>query len=300
MSDRSPLPEWLPEWLSDRAVADDLFATAYESCSSAQRGWLKKCISLHFALCGEAPAQSRIQLDYPRLGVSSTVSERPVSWVVLVLPQDIASPVRTLAAIIPAMLAGVREVIVVRLRQNKKSASSEWPSGLLVGLELAGVRRIVDLTATDCSKLLDTLVASGSSGRILSLDCGLTSGPLKNKFSQETVSRNIRFWHGSRPSIGVMRSLSESIAESGDTLEDVLAWAHPDVSPELLASTSESEKAGHDALLIAAGYSPDTPIPAGIVLGPGLEGCWLWPDLHRDFFLRRTLYCSSSVPLASE
>ena len=158
MSNCSPYPELLPEWLADKAVDDELFAHAYESCSNAQRGWLKKTISLHFALAGEAPAQYSLQMEFPRLGVRSACFKHPADWCVLLLPQDVASPVRALAAVVPAMLAGVRELIVVRQTRDDVAPGPEWPAGLLVGLELAGVRRIFDLSPQETAELLQRLL----------------------------------------------------------------------------------------------------------------------------------------------
>ncbi len=299
MSNCSPYPELLPEWLADKAVDDELFAHAYESCSNAQRGWLKKTISLHFALAGEAPAQYSLQMEFPRLGVRSACFKHPADWCVLLLPQDVASPVRALAAVVPAMLAGVRELIVVRQTRDDVAPGPEWPAGLLVGLELAGVRRIFDLSPQETAELLQRLLEGECSGRILMLDTGKDLSDVVSDRIRK--ARQVRSWIGVRPHIGVCRRQSETVAGPGDTLESVLAWAHPDVTPvfcpEGLSSVSTAD---YDALLVAADDLEKVRENAVIVLGPGVEGCWFWPDLDRDFFLRRTLCCSSIVIPESE
>lgn len=295
MSDCSPLPVRLPDWLAAKSVTDDAFATAYEACTSAQRGWLKKCIALHFALSGEAPVRSSIQCAYPRLGVRTGCMQRPVDWCVLVLPYDVASPARALAAVMPALLASVSEVIVVRQGQDQAATVDSWPAGLLVGLELAGIRRVVDLTRQDTVELLKALLCGNSFGRVLALDSCIASGLSETLAAPDTLSRSVRYWFGPRPRIGVLRSIDEPMAESGATLADVLAWAHPDVAPDVLADHVVMEEAVYDALLVSAKDQDMVRQAAGIVLGPGVEGCWFWPDLDRGFFLRRTFCCSSTM-----
>ncbi len=300
MSDCSPYPKLLPDWLQDKAVADELFATAYESCSNAQRGLLKKTISLHFALSGEAPAHHSVEMEYPRLGVRVCSSTQPVDWCVLLLPHDFVSPVRALAAVVPPMLAGVRELVVVREKPEEEDHCIDWPAGVLVGLELAGVRRIVDLSCQEAENLLDVLLASNRSGRILLLDGG-GSDFFSFVPHQIRMARNVRRWLGARPLIGVRRQPSESVAANGEILSSVLGWAHPDLTPDFCANDlPETSLKAYDALLVGEQELEKPRNGAGIVLGPGMEGCWFWPELNRDFFLLRTLCCSSSILSESE
>ena len=121
-----------PLWLQDYQIADDIFGEAYEATLPPQRAWLKKTIAQVYGINSpEAPSRTW-NVNTWRGGFETEVSTAPLEWTVLLLDEKSVSAVRILAALVPALAAGVKNILAVFCGEGVISRS------VLAGFELAG------------------------------------------------------------------------------------------------------------------------------------------------------------------
>ena len=277
----------VPERLLRRMVAEAAFDDAYSSVSDDRRAWLKTCIACLCSRYGESRTTSETHLLRHSSGFTFRTGVAPLAWGVLFLGDGAVSAPSILAALLPLRLAGAREVVVVRV--GEKGGDDSWPAPLLTGLELAGQETVLDLTQREARFLLDSLGKGEGRGSALFLGSGREIESLASRCA--SFSR-VFCWRGVLP---------EEIGVWNDPCcfdLDVLAWAHPQARLRVWEEDSTDHRDASQrfeafldqgcALLCVPPDKTDAALDrAEVVLGPGGEGCWVWPDLSPDFFRSR-------------
>ncbi|MFP4630253.1 MAG: hypothetical protein ACLFMQ_05945 [Desulfohalobiaceae bacterium] len=278
-----------PEGLQETLLPEQSFAEAYAALQDVQRAYLKQCICQIFAWYGSSQALKQRERLHWEQGFCSLGSKRPWPWAVLLLQPGMRAPAPLLAAVLPAMLAQVGEVIVL---QSSEQAS--WPYPQLCALELAGVELAGAASAALQEELLQGLEKLNGPGLILHLGHG-SQGLVQE---QGLGGRSLR--------LGLSVPLKAGIWQEPGVQWDfqALRTAHPDLELQSCAPGTNLEIAGAEQaetffrqdweLLFAPGHLQEQAVQqAGLVLGPGQESCWIWPALQTSLFQSRCLALSS-------
>ncbi|WP_320175714.1 hypothetical protein [Maridesulfovibrio sp.] len=256
-----------PLWLQDFQIDDDIFGEAYEATLPPQRAWLKKTIAQVYGINSpEAPSKTW-NVNTWRGGFETEVSTSPLEWTVLLLDDKSVSPVRILAALVPALVAGVKNILAVYCGE------AEISQAVLAGFELAGQEDVVHLPQDKVEELLDYLMQSGVDGAILDMRSRLVLLP---------CGPCVRYWRA--PEIS-----SISICKEEDSPDmDVMTFVHPDVEFVEVDEDSLGE-VRTDAAVVPAEIVGDALMDFNIVLAHGQEGCWLWSGFNCSFFKRESV-----------
>lgn len=274
--------------VNDWLVRDEDLAAAYEQTGDVRRSWLKKSIAHAFALTGGLPQLSSLtQKTWPD-GLTVRTSTAACDWVYVCLGPDFVSPVQLCAALVPVLVAGVKELVVLR-----EENSTPFPASLLTACELSGAETVCQLPPTALSQLLQARQKAGGSGRCLSLGAKTLSG--------SSPTQDILFWQA--PPFLRMGIL---FSEDWKWETALLDWAHPvqgfsfwgqppaDTPLDLQPASAAPEDFRGDAL-----FAPAHLLSGQSVLGlaPGHELSWYWPELSLSFFLAsRTVLSLASCP----
>ena len=273
------------DWISELVPDDSLFARAYQDVSSRNRAWMKTGIARLYDWYGpQRHSGGETSLRWNG-GFDTKNLFDPVEFALVLFDDSLQSPIRLLAALVPPLAAGVKNVLVVRMGSN-----GPWRDAVLTGLELAGQEFVADMTDVQVRKLFNELRGSGAHGTIVAL------GPKAAviNFSESQLTSRISFW---RPCF----SRSASVWMDKETPFDLetLAFMHPDigfsvfgVEPSLPARNFSYKGDVFDDFLDTIndvayfpGHLMDQALTrAKLVLGPGQEGCWVWADLHSECF----------------
>ncbi|HAS88769.1 MAG TPA: hypothetical protein DCS48_05625 [Desulfovibrio sp.] len=256
-----------PEWLQDYQIEDEIFGEAYEATLPPQRAWLKKTIAQVYGINSpEAPSKAW-NVNTWRGGYETEVSTAPLDWTVMLLDDSSVAPVRILAALVPALAAGVKNILVVYC------GTGGLPQSVLAGFELAGQEDVVNLPQQKVDELLEQLMHNGIDGAVLDLRANMALMP---------YGPGVRYWRA--PEIS-----SISVCKEEDSPDmDVLAFVHPDVEfTEVDENSLEEVQA--DAAVVPAEIVGDALMNFNIVLAHGQEGCWLWNGFNSSFFKRESI-----------
>jgi hypothetical protein len=293
MSEPSAFPSRLLECLVD----DEAFALAYDATPPEQRARLKTLIAGLHALYGRRTLLAAGSESVLRHGGVVRDRSRPRSWTLLILGAGFLSPVRLLAALVPPVAVGVPDVAVAVL-----DGPGNPPPVLLTALELAGQEQVYRLAPGQAGELVRTLGRSGRPGAVLALDEGAAAAVPWAGLPAHPFSLAWRpAWDGR---IGIW-------AGDGEPCDlDVLAWGHPDAALEVWGADARPDgghatvRQGEFADFLAAGYAVAAAPPPRheaclgaipLVLGPGQEGTFLWPDLLPEAFLVRHVALSGGA-----
>ncbi len=275
--DRIATGEW-PEAMERGRVGDAAFAAAYARVSDRRRAWLKTGLAaLHAALGGPMPLSRH---DGASLGHDLALArfESPLDFAVVICGKEFLSPARLVAAVLPALCARVPDVAAVRV-------GAAWPRELLTALELCGVETACRVGVRSLSGLWTALAGKGE-GAVVLLDG--VDAPVKGADGLRLLPARVA-------------GRSGLFAGAGATFDrEALAFAHPDmrfflhgdpgpVSPPFVAAPAylaEAAGFGYDAVYAAPDGFDAARRAAPLVLGPGRETLWLWPQLPPDAFRR--------------
>ena len=285
-------------------VDDAAFAAAYEATGDVDRAHLKTCIARLHVLYGAAGGAGAGDLRAARTairwrqGFTSLEHSTPCAWALVCVDAAWASAPRLLAAVLPALFAGVGNVAVLRV-----GGDGPWPAPVLAALELAGQEVVADLTADALPALLEALAASGGAagrdgagGRLVSL------GEHPDGISARARSLGVSVWRdGPAPVIGIVED-ADAIVLSDRLNVPALRAAHPDATfLDIPAASSGAIASGFAPLSTLPSLLPLTAVACApdqasgwldhvdLVLGPGHEWCWMHPGLSPAWFARRAV-----------
>jgi hypothetical protein len=270
----------LSDLIGESLVDDALFAAAYGESSDRERALMKTCIARLYDWYGPSRETACEVARRWRGGFASVARSESVDFCVILFDGTFVSPARLLAALVPAVACGVRDILAVRV-----DGQGEWARPLLTAMELAGQELVADLTGEGVSDLLDTLGEAGASGVVIDL-AGLDV--------PDTGRSRLALY---RPVFDGSAAIYLNGPETFDL--EALAFSYPDTVftafgadvplPDGFARGGEDFSAllegTHDAAFVPADRIGDALDRIRLVLGPGQEGCWVWPELHPGLFL---------------
>ncbi len=258
----------LPDWLDGCRVPDSECAGAYEAMPARRRALLKKQIAALHALWG-AGLEAGTTLER-RLSSGLTIRERrePADWALFLMSGDFRSAPCLVAAVLPALLAGVFRILPCVLRKGKEPPAAPE---VLAALDLLGQDQVFQLSEAQAAELLDGLIQAGrpDSGRLVLL--GGAAAALAGRASP--------------PRRDYSRRLKLGLDKQAGPDADLLGWAYPGA---LFADLPEDGRfpADLDAIFGRVDTCGTGSWPAPAVYGPGCEALWRWPDCGPDFFIR--------------
>ncbi|MFW5487556.1 MAG: hypothetical protein ACNI3A_03920 [Desulfovibrio sp.] len=277
----------------EHRLDDSTLGKAYESVGARGRSILKTSIA---ALYDAYPPDAVLSSSTRHAVFDSGHIEfrrSPVQAVFIVFPSHV-SAASLLALAVPAMTSGATEVVCICSAEKGNVPRHET----LAALELAGVENILSCSGEKLSNFLRRSdVAQGST---LCIGLALQSADMffPSDFTPTLVGS---------PHLGVFfpEHAVENYGVDFDALETAFAgdsvtlWNAPtcgEGTPHFFScQTGSWEKfcsAGYEGVLVAQEFFE----PAGkifpLVLGPGCEGLWLYPQCRRELFLRQQLFAS--------
>lgn len=265
--------DW-PTWLERCRLDDAQAAQAYAVHTDRQRACLKTAIAFQFHLWGESPRREVRGADNPISGFCHTLRHAPLAWAAAVLVPEHRSPARLLAALVPAILAGVERVIIL--------SPGALPSRRnLLALELGGFQDVFVPDADEPGMLLDSPLGSRP-GILLTLPTA--ASPLTN-WEHEAAARGIPVWKDAPcPDLGLEFSRRDP---EGAQRADLLAWCHGDAA---VHDPQRTDRPRLRAVYTAPSFQGLENLDDGqTAFKPGMEGCWVHPDLSPALFRTLTL-----------
>ncbi|MCR5812941.1 MAG: hypothetical protein K6G15_00415 [Desulfovibrio sp.] len=251
-------------WLEDQRLPDTLSEEAYEQTSQDLRARLKAGMAYAQSVFGQV--ESSLERQLLQAGHSPVSRERikkPVDWVMLYVSCDFAAAARVLACAVLPRLCAVRDVFAVFSGPRPARAA-------LVSLELAGVQDLFSLKeeqTCDCLKML------AGSGRLLNLGHSLPKALADNP--------HLCLNEISPPPIGNLDPDCFS--------QELLSFMH--ASPPQKAEPSQ-KLSEYRALFVSERRAKDLvandELCDCLLLTPGSEGCWRYPNLNRSVFVNET------------
>lgn len=273
-----------PDAFEQYGLRDTTLAQGFDSLLPSQRAAIKTGIGMHFALHGECSALTQNCVYDRAKGFSYKVGTAPMAWTMLCISPDFAAGPRLVAALMPAVLAGVPLVGVLCVGGE--------PSANTCGcLELMGIEHVfcVPNEASAQQFLQLSYEALGPLGCTLFLHQGQLAA-----LHHSALDLGLPCWQEATPP---RIALHASMAQA----EPLITWCHPDSKrvstpdaqqPVMSALTHVTEQGTQlDALFTTqTGTPPLAPIsPPPLVLGTGLEGFWWYPNLEPCFFSYKSL-----------
>lgn len=283
-----------PGYLEKNRVPEEAFAEAYAAVSDVERSWIKKNIAQLYAFHSPNGREQTRNASRWSAGFQSIVHLRPKDWAILILAGKSASPCRLVAALLPALTHGVGNILAVLLDKADPKPLQ------LVALELCGLDMVCALNRRQIKNLLAFLEQSRTRGAVLDPDHLLPESCLPENWRDAMA-----LW---RPAALRRMGLWTETSDQWDW--QALAWNHPGMTidvwgkppkklPQGFALVRGDQgaffNAGYQVLGVPLPFLAKCPSPGcDFMLTPGQEGCWLWPDLHREIFLTRAVCLGDS------
>lgn len=263
-----------PGTIEPHLVADGAFGEAYDALAAGERAVLKTAIARMAVVQGTADAGEKRGSSAMRQGFCLYEEERPAPWVLVMWDGAYASPSRILAALIPAMLAGVSEILACRVTDGPQFGAGAFPAPVLAALELGGQELVAGCGAEEALALVAHCCGEDPRGRLVFLGTDRV-------FERAAL---LAAEHGT-PCRRMAGSVRIGIAAS--TFPRPVSDAHLRLAqPDAVFVPFEGSAAGcgFSAVFCAKEAVPDYLGSTPLVLSPGNEAYWRWPDVCRNFF----------------
>ncbi|MBR3880776.1 MAG: hypothetical protein IKJ34_04190 [Mailhella sp.] len=266
----------LPGWLEACRPGDDLYADAYEGSPAELRALLKTAIAFAFHRWPGMEGEQLREYRSSRSGFRHVEKCEPAAWALVVLGSGFASPARLLAALVPAIIAGVGRIVIV--------SEAPFAQAICTAMELAGLEESFVLDSEQIHRLWSELRALSPEGRLLTFPDseGSLSSAQKALLHEAATLGMPRLRDFPAPTV-----LSQH--GSGSETEARLRWLHPDA--RIVHSSSDDIRV---AFLSDEHSDPLSTSPGIFCCGPGMEACW--PGPSPEFYLT----CSCSAFLLQE
>lgn len=251
-----------------RCIADDAFASAYDALAPEERALIKTAVArivgaLASCSCPEVSVVS--SRKSMRQGVSLYEETRPADWAAILWDGAYGGWPRILAALLPAILAGVPDCLACRV--GAAPSDGPLPDAVLAAMELAGQELVADVSLDDAFSLLTESAERGLAGRVVLLGADAGFDALAAKAAR--LGLFVR-----REAAPVRIAVEEGLSSSA------LRFAHQDA-----VFVPHDEAGGPFAAMYCgperfAGRIVRSPL----VLTPGQESFWVWQDIDMAFF----------------
>ena len=277
--ERKPTREpWSPsERFEALRIGDDTFAAAYEAVSATDRGRLKGLIAALYAVSPPRRSLRTTRCLAHDSGVCFRETLEPRSTAVVLLDRGFVSSAKLLAALLPAMTAGVGRVVVLRVDRGP------FPESLLTALELAGVEDVYAASPSQAGDLLAECVVRAPDSLVLCF------GPQATALAQATPLVRwdaVPGWEAAR--FGLCAAFD---SEAETKIDAALQLLHPGCTVERLGDEGFTAEAAQrcDALIVAEADLERAAAHHRLVFSASYAGFWLWPELDHALCLRRNL-----------
>lgn len=276
--------------LSDCLVPESAFDEAFARMEAEERARIKKNVAQLHAMYADCGCAGRREDREWTQGLRSRLLERPFSRAAVCFPDRLQAHPRLTAAVLPPLAAGVTRCCAVRIGEG----GAQWPPLLLGALELAGVEEVFD---TDRERFRGWLrdLAGDPDTRLVFLeepaaDFGLGAAGGGPVLLPEARSLGIWF---EEPEQWDLEAIRAAHPRAG------LLWGGP-AAPEATHPRERVVEGGAEELFAAepdALFLPHSLLDQAVarcsrIFGPGQEGCWIWPEMGRETFLRRSVCLS--------
>ena len=154
-------------WLESYSIDDETVGRAYESLGNQGRAVLKKAIARLYRVWGESPEEKRKKIAF-RDGFGLQEDNVPAPFALMACDPAYCSPSAMLAALLPALLAGVETVLPCFTATDEEGCPEVFPP-LLGALELAGVERGFAAPESRVEALFADMVELFGHGRLIIL-----------------------------------------------------------------------------------------------------------------------------------
>lgn len=273
----------IPEWLGTHYIDDATLADAYAAVPDERRALLKTAIARLWEWYGPSRSVSSFVERRMRGGLSAREARKPVDLACVVCGESMASPAQLLAAVVPTVAAGARDVLVV------KSRSAGWTTAQLVALELAGIERIAELEPDEISTLVREMAPQKGAVSLLFVDAPDAENSVTAHSSEL------------RP-LALRQKGAVLFQESGGAQFDLeaLAFGQAGTPMTCIGEAGEvdhfdfsCENRGFDYILTLDAQVAFLPVQYhaaamerfNVIMGPGFEACWLWPEITIETFM---------------
>lgn len=263
-----------PDMVESRLVAEDAFAEAYEVVLPEERAVIKTAIARMAAVHGPADAMDSRSATVSRQGFRLHAESRPAPWAVIMWDGEYAGATRVLAALLPAMLAGVPDILACRV-----ALGGEFPKPFLATMELAGQELVADCSPEDAVDIAALCCEANCNGRLVLFGVNAAF----DRIAAAALERGTPVRRYAAPvRIGVAASSFATPPYDG-----FLRFVHPDAA--WVPIEGDASQGDFSAVFCAEAAVPDYLGRALVVLSPGNEGFWRWPGAGRDFFRAESL-----------
>lgn len=261
-----------PPHFASRHVTDAAFAEAYDALAPEERAQIKTAIARMIAVftsCGCPETRAASSRKTMRQGFSVHEDTRPAEWAVIFWDAAYLGWTRILAAILPAILAGVPNILACRVGSD--SGNGAIPASVLAAMELAGQEFVADMSLDHAVALLGESARQGLPGRAVLLG------------GDECL--DILAVKAARLGLPVRREAHPvRIAVEVGLCSSVLQFAHPDIA----FLPHDEMYAPFTAVLCEEELFDDHVARVPLVLTPGQEAFWAWQDMDVAFFLEKS------------
>lgn len=261
-----------------QAIADSRFADAYDSVPGWARARLKKAVADVWSWSGAvAWNQDCRQTGFPS-GTQVLHLRQPRDWCLVAARAEVG-PGAILGAVLPPVLSGVREVAVLWLGGAGRLLDSS-----LLALELSGIERVYSCRPEQMEAGIEELsrLFEGPRGWVLRL--GQSHG---ERFSGGPGKRRVE------SELTVPQTAGIFVDEQDLCDFDALQLAHPGLAVQvwnavderlpsqwsvIQGSWGEFLNSDFDLALVGKGRAEEALRRFPVVLSPGHEVTWIWPD----------------------
>lgn len=263
----------LPEEFRQHQIDDIHFEEAYDLMEPQHRVWIKTTLALTGAFYSIFPGRTISTQANMSIGFQLQKTFEPFHWTILLLDEHYMSAPRVAAAIMPAQLAGVKNIIAVWTSKSNRLTAEEISPILLTTLELSGVHIALTLTHTEIPLLIHQLTKIGIGNLLYFLKeediLHISTIPVIPSWKEYTSHRLV-------------------IEKDAGINTEILQWAHPHSTIEQIATEPYSEDIP-DALYCANSSSKSyTSYRIPRIFHNGLEAYWIHPTLSPTSFLHTT------------
>lgn len=262
----------IPDDFDPWRVEDETFARAYSRTGDRGRSYIKSCIAaLYRQSRTDGPVSSAVSSMYGD-GLARLEEITARQWFVLAVSPEISSPSMLVSAVMPALAARIPLAFAVRPKGR-----GGWPRPLLAALELCGVEHAFSPPLDELKRCLSFLAREYGPGGVACLGPDAFERRIRAAIPHECAVCGLI-----PPSMGLLEA--PGVEWNREALDFCLAGTVMQVHSDPAALAA----AGHGAVFAPARFAPAS---ARLVIGPGREFLWDWPDLPVElFFARRLVY----------
>ncbi len=268
--------------IADCLVAEEEFDRAFSCLEAVPRAWIKKNIAqLHTIYSSSSQGWYLQERTWPQ-GFWTREEVSPVAQVAVSFPYTFNSPAQLVAAVVPPLSLGVQRCCALRVG----AGGEPWPHEVLGALELSGVEEVYDTSAEKFREWMESVGADPQLGLVFledfswlgNLECGnfvrLPGVETLGVWFQHDLQWDLVAIRSAHPRARIICGPSEVVEESADC-------------ESLHESWSDIMSQAPNGLYIPESMFDLATPHCSRILGPGQEGCWIWPELKIDTFQRR-------------